>query len=149
MKYNTEISINLPREKVLELFLNTDHLKQWQPGLLSFTHLEGEQGEEGSRSELIFEGRKGELVMTETISLKQLPEIIHMKYRSRGVNNDVKNRFTEQEAGVTLWQIENLFRFKGIMMFMIPFMKHDFIHNTMLNMDRFKVFAEYGGNKEN
>jgi len=147
MKYDTEILINLPREKVLELFLNTDHLKQWQPGLLSYTHLDGDPGEEGSRSKQVFEGRKGELVITETITSKQLPERIHMSYRSRGVDNEVKNLFTEQEAGKTLWQIENDFRFRGIMMLMIPFMKNAFIHNTMLNMDRFKLFAEYGENK--
>lgn len=147
MKYNTEILINLPREKVLELFLNIDHLKQWQPGLLSYAHLDGEPGEEASRSQQVFEGRKGELVITETITSKQLPERIHMSYRSRGVYNEVKNRFTEQEAGITLWQIENDFRFRGIMMLMIPFMKNAFIHNTMLNMDRFKLFAEFGENK--
>jgi hypothetical protein len=147
MKYNTEILINLPREKVLELFLNTEHLKKWQPGLLSYAHLDGEQGEEGSRSKQVFEGRKGELVITETITSKQLPEHIHMSYRSRGVYNEVNNRFTEQEAGITLWQIENNFRFRGIMMLMIPFMKNAFIHNTMLNMDRFKLFAEYEENK--
>ncbi len=147
MKYNTEILINLPREKVLELFLNTDHLKQWQPGLLSYTHLDGEPGEVGSRSQQVFEGRKGELKITETITAKELPEQIHMSYRSRGVYNEVKNHFTEQETGITLWQIENDFRFIGIMMLMIPFMKNAFIHNTMLNMDRFKLFAEYGENK--
>ena len=147
MKYNTEILINLPREKVLELFLNTDHLKKWQPGLLSFTHLDGEPGEEGSRSKQVFEGRKGDLVITETIMNKQLPEQIQMSYRSRGVYNEVENHFTEQEAGITLWQIENNFRFWGFVMLMIPFMKNAFIHNTMLNMDRFKLFAEYGKSK--
>jgi hypothetical protein len=71
-----------------------------------------------------------------------LPESIDMVYRSQGVYNRVENRFTEQESGSTVWQSENYFRFHGIMMMMAPFLKRAFIHNTMLNMDRFKLFVE-------
>ncbi len=146
MKYSTEILINLPRTTVIDLFDNTENLQQWQPGLKIFTHLEGEEREEGTRSELIYEGRKGDLVMTEIITTKRLPEQIHMTYRSRGLYNEVENWFTEKEPGITLWRTENFFRFRGVMMLMVPFMKQAFIHNTILNMDRFKLFAE---NREN
>ena len=142
MKYTAEIRINLPRSKVLELFDNTEYLYMWQPGLRSFTHLAGEPGEEGARSELVYDGRKGDLVITETISFKRLPEQFHMNYTSRGVYNEVENWFTELEPGLSLWRTVNTFRFKGIMLLMAPFMKQAFIHNTMLNMDRFKLFAE-------
>lgn len=142
MKYTAEIRINLPRKQVLELFDNSENLSKWQPGLRRLTHLEGKPGEEGARSELLYEGRKGDLVITETIALKKLPEQLHMIYKSRGVYNEVENWFTEEEPGTTLWRSVNLFRFKGIMMLMAPFMKQAFIHNTMLNMDRFKLFAE-------
>jgi len=142
MRYTTEISINLPRSRVIELFDSTENLSRWQPGLLSMTHLEGTPGEEGARSELVYKGRKGDLVMTETIRKKQLPEQFHMSYKARGVYNEVENWFTEEEPGLTLWRTENYFRFGGVMMLMVPFMKKAFIHNTMLNMDRFKLFAE-------
>lgn len=146
MRYSTEILIHLPRFRVIELFDSTDNLQQWQPGLKSFEHLEGNPGEEDCRSKMVFEGRKGDLVMTETITSKGLPEHFHMTYRSRGVYNKVENYFSEPEPGVTLWRTENIFRFSGIMMLMVPFMKHAFIHNTMLNMDRFKLFAENRNN---
>ena len=142
MKYTSEILINLPLSKVIELFDSTDNLSQWQPGLKSFTHLEGEPGEVGARSELVYEGRKSDLVMTETIRTKQLPEQFHMSYKARGVYNEVENWFSEKEPGLTHWRTENYFRFGGIMMLMVPFMKQAFIHNTTLNMDRFKIFAE-------
>ena len=145
MKYTSEILINLPLSKVIELFDSTDNLSQWQPGLKSYTHLEGKPGEVGARSELVYEGRKGDLVMTETIRTKQLPEQFHMSYKARGVYNEVENWFTEKEPGLTLWRSENYFRFGGVMMLMVPFMKQAFIHNSMLNMDRFKIFA---GGKE-
>lgn len=142
MKYTAEIRIKLPRRQVLEIFDNTENHYKWQPGLQSLTHLEGKPGEEGARSELVYEGRKGDLLITETITVKKFPEQIHMNYKSRGVCNEVENWFTEEEPGLTLWRSVNLFRFKGIMMLMAPFMKQAFIHNTMLNMDRFKLFAE-------
>jgi hypothetical protein len=142
MKYTAEIRIQLPQNQVIQLFDNTENLHKWQPGLKSFTHLEGEPGKEGARSALAYEGRKGDLQITETIILNKLPESIHMEYRSRGVYNMVENWFSEEEPGVTLWKSVNLFKFKGMMMLMALFMKQAFIQNTMLNMDRFKLFAE-------
>lgn len=142
MKYTCEILIKLSRQDVVELFDSSENLKKWQPGLLSLTHLEGKAGEEGARSELVYEGRKGDLLMIETITTRKLPEQFHMSYRSRGVYNDVENWFLEKEPGLTQWRTVNYFRFGGFMMLMAPFMKQAFIHNTMLNMDRFKLFAE-------
>ena len=142
MKYTGEININLPRSTVFELFDSSENLKKWQPGLKNLTHLEGDAGEVGARSELSYEGRKGDLVMTETIIAKRIPEHFHMSYKARGVYNEVENWFTEPEPGITLWRTVNIFRFRGFMMLMAPFMKQAFIHNTMLNMDRFKIFAE-------
>ena len=142
MKYTTEIRINLPRDKVMELFGNPANLYKWQPGLQSVTLLKGRAGEEGARSELVYDGRKGNLIITETILGKKPPEQYHMLNRSRGVLNQVENWFLEEFPGSTLWRSVNTFRFKGLMVLMAPFMKQAFIHNTMLNMDRFKLFAE-------
>jgi len=146
MKYTAEVKINLPRTKVIELFDNPEHLKEWQPGLKSYTRLDGSPGEEGARSELVYEGRKGDLVMTEIVTARQLPEKLVLTYTSRGVYNQVENWFMELEPGLTLWRSVNIFRFRGLMMFMDPFMKQAFIHHTILNMDRFKLFAEHPEN---
>ena len=141
MKYTTEIRIGLPRTKVTELFCNTARLSSWQPGLVSITHLEGEPGKQGARSELLYAGRKGELVISETVSVTDLPEKYHVINRSKGIYNEVENWFMEEE-GITLWRVVNTYRFRGLMVLMAPFMKQAFMHNTMLNMDRFKLYAE-------
>ena len=52
MKYTTEVEINLPRAKVIELFDNPENLNKWQTGLVSFEHTEGEPGKEGAKSQL-------------------------------------------------------------------------------------------------
>jgi len=147
MKYTKEINIQLPRDQVIELFDSTDNLYQWQPGLKNFEHLSGDPGKEGARSRMVYEGRKGDLVMTETITKRNLPDEFHVSYKARGVFNEVYNYFSEPEPGTTLWKTENIFRFRGALAVMIPFMKKAFIQNTGLSMERFKAFAE--SKKEN
>lgn len=43
MKYRTEITIDLPREQVIEIFDDPDNLPKWQPGLGSFEPLSRER----------------------------------------------------------------------------------------------------------
>jgi len=142
MKYSTQVSIQLSREKVIELFDSTENLYKWQPGLLRFEHLSGEPGKAGAKSRMVYEARKGELEMVETITQRNLPDEFHGTYEARGVFNQVSNFFTEEKDGTTVWRTENVFRFKGMMALMAPFMKKAFTHNTLLTMERFKVFAE-------
>lgn len=142
MKYTTEVTIHLPREKVIELFDSTENIYKWQPGLLSFEHLSGEPGQEGCRSKMVYEGRKSDLLMTETITKRNFPDEFHGTYEARGVYNEIYNYFSEPEPGTTLWSTVSIFKFRGLMALMAPFMKQAFTHNTVLNMERFKVFAE-------
>lgn len=142
MKYTIDININLPREKLIELFDDRDKLSKWQEGLKSITPLEGKAGAEGSTSRMVYAGRKGDLVITETIKKRDFPEEYRATYTSKGVYNEVTNYFTEPEPGRTLWTMINIFKFKGIMALMAPFMKTAFSSNTLLNMERFKAFAE-------
>ncbi|MEM7797967.1 MAG: SRPBCC family protein [Chloroflexota bacterium] len=39
MKYSTEVVIDLPRERVIELFDNTENMYKWQNGLKSHEFL--------------------------------------------------------------------------------------------------------------
>ncbi|MEN8226925.1 MAG: SRPBCC family protein [Bacteroidota bacterium] len=142
MKYTTEVTINLPRNRVIELFDSTKNLQQWQVGLKSFETISGNPGQEGTRSKMVYEGRKGDLEMTETITKRNLPDEYHGIYKARGVYNEIYNYFTEPEERRTHWRIVSVFRFRGLMALMAPFMKTAFTHNTLLNMERFKSFAE-------
>jgi carbon monoxide dehydrogenase subunit G len=54
MKYTLNLQIDLPREKVIELFDNTENLKKWQKGLVSFETFEGTPGQAGAKSRLIY-----------------------------------------------------------------------------------------------
>jgi len=142
MKYTTEVTIHLAREKVIELFDSIENMYKWQPGLLSLEHLSGEPGQEGCQSKMSYESRKGELVMTETITKRDLPDELHGTYETRGVYNEMYNYFSEPEPEKTLWRTVSMFKFRGLMTLMAPFMKRAFTNNTLLSMERFKIFAE-------
>ena len=142
MEYPNSININLPRKELFEHFENPENLSSWQDGLKSFEHLGGKQGEEGSSSKYVYAGRKGDLLITGTITKRNFPEEYNITYKSKGVYNTITNRFTEPEPGKTHWEMVNYFRFSGLMALMAPFMKSAFRSNTVLNMERFKVFAE-------
>ena len=42
MRYSLELGIDLPRERVVELFLDAENLREWQPGFVSVQPI-GEQ----------------------------------------------------------------------------------------------------------
>lgn len=142
MKYTTEITINQPRARVIELFDNTENLYKWQEGLLSFELLEGEAGQEGAVSKMVYASRKNDLEMTETIIKRKFPEEFTAMYKAKGVKNVINNYFNEVKPGQTTWRMHNVFRFSGMMALMTPFMKSAFQANTVLTMERFKLFAE-------
>ena len=47
MKYELVIEIEKPRDVVLKLFDDPSNMKKWQPSLLEYRHLSGEQGQPG------------------------------------------------------------------------------------------------------
>lgn len=145
MKYNTKSTINLPRDRVIELFDNTENLYEWQEGLLSFELLEGEAGQEGAVSKMVYASRKNDLEMTETILTRKFPDEFTALYKAKGVKNVINNYFSEEKPGQTTWMMHSVFRFRGMMFIIAPFMKSAFQANTVLTMERFKLFAENTG----
>ncbi len=142
MKYTTEVKIDLPRSRVIELFDSTENMYKWQVGLKSFKAISGDPGKEGSISEMVYESRKKDLVMTETISKRNFPDEFHAIYKARGVYNEMYNYFLDTDGGNTIWRSVSVFRFRGLMALMAPFMKSAFKNSTLMTMERFKAFAE-------
>jgi uncharacterized membrane protein len=142
MKYSEQIEINLPIQKVIELFDNPDNLKKWQPELLSLESLTGIPGEEGSTTKLKYKVGRRKIWMTETITDKKLPNERTEIYETRGVYNVVKNRFIPAAGDKTVLVSEQEFEFKGIKK-LVAIMKPDnFIKETRQRLLNFKEFAE-------
>jgi uncharacterized protein YndB with AHSA1/START domain len=142
MIFTTEVIINVPLEEVLRMFDNTDSTYWWQPGLKDIKRLRGKDRAEGAQYRLLYEGRKSDLVVEETVLISNLPEEYTTLSRSPGVEHTVRNHFFPSEEGTTRWQTLNQYHFRGMMRWLAPFMKQAFRSNALLNMERFKMFAE-------
>lgn len=144
MKYTCKIEINQPVEKVIELFDNVDNLPKWMEGLESFEHLSGEAGQPGAKSLLKFKMGKRKMEMTETITVRNLPEEFSGSYEMDGVINHIKNTFSAISESKTLYTTENEFVIKNnivmkIFAFLMPGM---FKKQSMKYLQSFKKFAE-------
>ena len=142
MKYTTEIEINQPVNKVVELFDNPDNMKEWMEGLQSFETISGTPGEEGAKAKLKYKMGKREIEMIETITKRNLPEEFTGTYETKGVFNIVKNRFIPIGDNKTKYVTEQEFQFSGFMKMMGMFMPGAFKKQSLKYMNAFKEFAE-------
>ncbi|MEZ4768294.1 MAG: SRPBCC family protein [Caldilineales bacterium] len=74
MKVTSEITINRPRERVVELITNSDYTPKWQPGVKSVELLSGEKDQLGARSRVIFEFSGMQLEVVETVIMRSPPD---------------------------------------------------------------------------
>ncbi|MFN8155287.1 MAG: SRPBCC family protein [Bacteroidia bacterium] len=145
MKYTCETIIRLPRKRVIELFDNPDNLKEWMPGLVKFEHVSGVAGQPGAVSRLEFQLGKRKMIMTETVTVRNLPDEFSGTYIVNGAFNEVRNFFEETVEGYTRHRTENYFRFSGIMKIFAWMMAGTFRKTSQDYLERFKAFAEQQG----
>lgn len=141
MKYQVEVALDLPRWRVVELFDDPDNLAKWQPGLQSFELIEGESGQPGARSRLVYDIDGRQVEMIETIEKRALPHTFTGTYEAAGVWNRVENHFFEEKPERTRWLTDVGFKFSGLMRVLAFFMRGRFRKQTAENMRRFKEFA--------
>ncbi len=147
MKYTVDIEINLPREKVVELFMNPDNYPKWMEGLETYEVLEGEPGQDGTKSRYHFKTGKREITMVETILKNNLPESLELSFKAKGLYNKVISRFEVIDANTTQYISNQEFRFKGLMRMLGWFMSGAFKKQSFENVEAFKIFAESEVNK--
>ena len=142
MNYECDITIDLPRDKVMELFDDPDNLPKWQPGLQSFEQISGEFGEPGAKSRLVYDENGRTIEMIETITVRDLPNELSFIYEAKGVHNVISNHFYELGSDQTRWLMKSEFQFSGMMRLMAFFMRGAFPKQTRKMMADFKAFAE-------
>ena len=142
MKYSHEITIDLPREKVLELFDDKENLFKWQEGLQSFDHVSGVEGEEGAVSKMVFKNGKRTMEMQETITKKNLPEHFNFIFEAKGVQNWNDNHFNAIAENQTKWTQSNVFKGTGMIKVFLILMPGMFKKQSLKYMNDFKAFAE-------
>ena len=148
MRYKTEVTINLPRERVIELFDSFENLKKWQDGLVSYEPISGEPGTPGATTRLLYDMGRRRMQMIETIITRDLPEEFSATYDASGVHNIVRNYFYD-EGETTRWALDSEFQFRSYMRIMRLFIPGSkFREQTRSSMESFKRFAEKAGKGE-
>lgn len=143
LEYTTEITVNLPRERVVELIDSQDNMKHWQPGFLGMTHISGEAGQEGAKYSMRYKSRGSEMEIMETILKRDFPNEFIATYDAKGVHNKQINRFVEVDANTTKWVTESYFEFGTIMMrIMAALMPGAFRKQSKKSLVLFKEWAE-------
>lgn len=142
MKYTTEIEINRPIDRVVELFDDPNNMHKWMEGLQSFEHLSGDPGQPGAKSKLKFKMGKREIEMVETILTRNLPHEFSGTYEANGVHNIVRNKFQSLGSDRTKYISEQEFNFTGFMRLIAFLMPGAFKKQTAKMLNSFKAFAE-------
>ena len=142
MKYTIDIEINLPLNRVIELFDNPDNLSKWMEGLQSFEHISGAPGQPGAKSRLKFYVHNREMELIETITVRNLPDEFSGTYETKGIFNIVKNKFITLPGNRTKYVSEQEFQLQGIMKLIAFLMPGIFKKQSMKYLTDFKKFAE-------
>jgi hypothetical protein len=143
--YTVAIEIELPRERVIELFDSVENIYKWQNGLQSFEHLSGEPGQAGAKSKLIYSHGKNRIELTETITLRNLPDEFNGTYEWPGGCNTLENRFIALSDNRTRWTSTCAYEFKSIMLkVMGTLMPGVFRRQNLKFLRNFKAFCEEG-----
>ena len=142
MRYSTEMIVNVPRGRFVELFDNPANMPKWQPKLISFDHVSGTPGHPGATSRLVYKMGGGTMEMIETISSRNLPDEFSGTYDAKGVHNIVINHFYD-EGNATRWVLDTEFQCTGFLVkLMSLLMPGMFKSETRKQMSSFKQFAE-------
>jgi hypothetical protein len=130
MKYTNSIVLDLPVDRVIELFDSFDNMKKWQPELQSIEHLSGTSGQPGAKTRLIYQHGKRKTEMIETVNVRNLPDEFSGSYEMKGVVNHMFNSFKTLDNGKTEWISTAEFIFSGIMKYFAWMMKGSFKKNV-------------------
>jgi hypothetical protein len=146
-EYTVAIEIDLPRDRVIELFDNPNNLFKWQTGLQSFEHLSGEPGQPGAKSKLVYRSGRHTIELIETVTERNLPDEFNGTYEWQGGRNTLRNRFLELGPNRTRWESTCAYQFhRFLLKLMGLFCPGMFRKQNLRFLQNFKAFAEEGRN---
>ena len=142
MNYTLDIELDLPRQKVIDLFNSSENLKKWQPDLISFEHISGEPGQAGAKSKMQYNTNNREVELIETVLTNDFPNSFSATYETKGVWNKLDNRFIVIDENRTKWEQTCEFKASGFIKILAFFMPGMFKKQSQKMMIQFKEFAE-------
>ncbi len=143
--HTVSIDIDLPRQKVVELFDSPENLSKGQPGLQRFAHISGTPGESGAKSKLVSLTGKRRIELVQTVTKRNLPDEFNGTYEWDGGKNTVENRFIELGPDRTNWENTCSYNCTSFMMkLMMLLFRGKFREHNMTILRNFKAYCEEG-----
>lgn len=144
MKFTCTTEINLPVNKVVDLYSNTDNLSKWQDGFVSKELISGNAGQPNAKSRILMTFRNKKMELIETIQSNNLPSQITALYEHEHMINTMTSRFQSINDNKTTFNIDiHYTSFIGfIPKLMSVIMPGVFKKQTQKMVDSFKTFAE-------
>ena len=142
MKYETEVRIALPRERVIELFANRENVPEWHPGFMEMKPVSGTPGEKDAVTEFIEQIGKRTVTTVETITSCSFPDEWSATYENKESSVIIDHFFEAASQAETLWTVRTNRRSKGLMRIMDMLVPDAYREETMKHMESFKSFAE-------
>ena len=144
MKFTCSIEIDKPREEVVKYFENPKYLGEYQDGFISKELIEGNEGQNGAVSKMLYKMGKGDMELTETIIDNQLPDSFYSKYYHKHMDNTMLCKFEALDDGSTRYISEiDYTAFRGFipktMALLFPSMFKKQVNKWLVN---FKDFVE-------
>ncbi|GAA2826925.1 SRPBCC family protein [Crossiella cryophila] len=155
MKYTVSLEIALPRERVVQLLADPEHLPKWLRGLVLHEPQDGVHGQLGTKSRVVLRMGQQEFEGLETITRREpvdphgiaREDTVHFERElvGNGMWSATRDRFTETGPDTTLWVSENEYRFGSLLMRLVGLlMPGTFRKQSLQHMRDFKAFAERG-----
>ena len=144
MKFTCTIDINRPKEKVVALFADPQHLKEYQDGFISKELLEGTAGQNGAISKMLYKQGKGQMELTETIINNGLPDVFVGHYHHKHMDNTMTCRFIQLNENQTRYKSEIEYTaFRGFLpKLLAKLFPGMFKKQVQKWQNNFKIFAE-------
>ncbi|MFE9244526.1 SRPBCC family protein [Nocardiopsis sp. NPDC006938] len=155
MKYTVSIEVALPRERVARLLADPAHVEKWLRGLVLHEPVDGEHGQVGTTSRVVFQTGNQRMECTETVTRREPADLRHIpeggvvrfdrEIVGAGMWSVVRDRLTQAGPEATLWASESEYRFDGLFMRLVGFLAPGaFRKQSLRHMLDFKAFAERG-----
>lgn len=150
MKFKCSVEIDLPMNRVVELFGNPDNLKEWQDGFISFEHISGNPGDIGAQSRMKYQIGKRQIELIETIIKNDLPYEFTGLYEAKEMTNTMKNTFHEISDRRTRYEASVEYTsMRGFMVRMMASLYPGMFKKQVQKwMNQFRDFCESSGLQE-
>lgn len=155
MRFNDSVEIGLPRDEVVRLLSDPEHLPFWLRDLVSHEPVSGVHGEVGTVSKVVFRNGPELMEATETVTMREPADpigipgeaevIFERELVADGMRNVTRDQLIELNPRRTRWESQSDYRFDSLKMRLLaPVMRTAFQKQTRKHMQDFKAFAEQG-----